>query len=110
MLPARLLEGAVIVACCGRVRVSTARAGVRGGDRAPTGRARRAGRRKGWSHTSRRSSTFSTTVTAPTTLGTGVPPGRHGVVTQVMHDAQLGATIDIAFAPMLAGWDSRRRA
>lgn len=50
-------------------------------------------------------STFpSTTVTALTSLGTGLPPGRHGVTNQVLFDSLLGATIDILpFAPMVAG-------
>lgn len=50
-------------------------------------------------------STFpSTTVTALTTLGTGLPPGQHGVVTQVMYDANLGCMVDILrFTPTVAG-------
>jgi hypothetical protein len=50
-------------------------------------------------------STFpSTTVTALTTLGTGLPPGEHGVVSQRMYDASLGAVIDVLrFTPAYAG-------
>jgi hypothetical protein len=51
-------------------------------------------------------STFpSTTVTALTTLGTGLPPGQHGVIGDKLYDARLGTTINVlTFAPVLAGW------
>ncbi len=50
-------------------------------------------------------STFpSTTVTALTTLGTGLPPGGHGIVNHTLYDSLLGTTVDILrFAPVLAG-------
>lgn len=50
-------------------------------------------------------STFpSTTVCALTTLGTGLPPGRHGVTSQYIYDAGLGTVVDILrFAPAVAG-------
>lgn len=50
-------------------------------------------------------STFpSTTVVALTTLGSGLPPSRHGVVSHVLYDAALGTTVDLLrFAPALAG-------
>jgi len=50
-------------------------------------------------------STFpSTTVCALTTLGTGLPPGQHGVTNQRMYDPALGTVIDIlSFAPVVAG-------
>ena len=50
-------------------------------------------------------STFpSTTVTALTTVGTGLPPGQHGVVSQKMYDPALGTVIDVLpFAPVFAG-------
>jgi hypothetical protein len=50
-------------------------------------------------------STFpSTTVCALTTLGTGLPPGQHGVTNQRMYDPALGTLIDILwFGPVVAG-------
>ena len=57
------------------------------------------------SHLGILTSTFpSTTPTALTTLGTGLPPSEHGVVNQILYDASLGAVIDILrFAPWHAG-------
>ncbi|MDP9383604.1 MAG: alkaline phosphatase family protein [Chloroflexota bacterium] len=56
-------------------------------------------------HLGRITSTFpSTTVCALTTLGTGLPPGRHGVTNQQMYDSSLGTVIDILyFSPVVAG-------
>lgn len=56
-------------------------------------------------HLSALTSTFpSTTVCALTTLGTGLPPGRHGVTSQRIYDSSLGTLVDIlSFAPVVAG-------
>lgn len=50
-------------------------------------------------------STFpSTTPTALTTLGTGLPPAEHGIVNQIIYDAALGTVIDtLRFTPWYAG-------
>ena len=50
-------------------------------------------------------STFpSTTVTALTTLATGLPPGHHGLTSEKLYDAQLGLTLHtLQFAPVVAG-------
>lgn len=50
-------------------------------------------------------STFpSTTVTALTTLGTGLPPGRHGITGDKVYDADLGTIVGVmGFASVPAG-------
>lgn len=60
---------------------------------------------RGVAHLGTLTSTFpSTTVCALTTLGTGLPPGRHGVTSQYIYDAGLGTVVDILrFAPVVAG-------
>ena len=60
---------------------------------------------RGDAHRAVITSTFpSTTVCALTTLGTGLPPGRHGVVSQHFYDAPLGTVVDVLrFAPVTAG-------
>lgn len=47
----------------------------------------------------------STTVCALTTVGSGLPPGEHGVTSQYIYDAALGTVIDVlSFSPVVAGY------
>ncbi len=50
-------------------------------------------------------STFpSSTVTALTTMGTGLPATQHGITAEKLYDAELGTTIHVpSFTPVLAG-------
>lgn len=59
----------------------------------------------GHAHLGRLTSTFpSTTVTALTTLGSGLTPARHKVISQVFFDSALGTTVDVLrFQPAFAG-------
>lgn len=60
--------------------------------------------RDGASFTTLTSTFPSTTVTALITLGTGLPPGQHGVINQVFYDASLGTVVDmLPFAARFAG-------
>ncbi len=103
VLPAELLDGAerivaLLVDALGYRQLAGAM------ERGLAPRLRELARRPG-SHLGVLTSTFpSTTPTALTTLGTGLPPSEHGVINQIFYDPSLGTIVDtLRFAPWYAG-------